>query len=310
VTRLGRALAARCVLLGWLGVAATLLAFGGRLWWVLELFVHFRPWYVVLLLPSAACALWLGRRVSAGAMLACALLNLVVVGPAWRGLLDRDGGSAQLRIVVFNLSIRSGRTDEMVRFLAQLRADAAVLLEVGPQWREPLASLRSVYPHQLVHSRDDPFGIALLSAHPCAPCDEIQEEGVPPALLGRLALGRGHLWIAGVHAVPPFNGEWTRERDGYLRGMSRRLAALAGPRVLAGDFNTTPWTSGYRELLAADLHDGNRALASWPAFLPFPVVPIDHVLVSKELRVVSKRRGLPLGSDHYPIVVELAMNRN
>jgi endonuclease/exonuclease/phosphatase (EEP) superfamily protein YafD len=34
------------------------------------------------------------------------------------------------------------------------------------------------------------------------------------------------------------------------------------------------------------------------------------VLVSKELRVVSKRRGLPLGSDHYPIVVELAMNRN
>jgi len=80
--------------------------------------------------------------------------------------------------------------------------------------------------------------------------------------------------------------------------------------MLAGDFNTTPWAPGYRELLAADLRDGERALASWPAFLPFPVIPIDHVLVSKELRVLSKRRGPPLGSDHYPIVVELATNRD
>jgi len=298
------------VLLGWLGVAATLLAFGGALWWVLELFAHFRPWYVVLLLPSAVCALGLGRRLAAGVMLACALLNLAIVAPAWQGLLDRDGGSAQLRIVVFNLSLRNSNVEDVTRFLAQTRADAAVLLEVGPMWREALDSLRPVYPYQLVHVRDDPFGVALLSAHPCAPCDEIQQETSPPALLGRLALGRDHLWIAGVHAVPPFNGEWTRERDGYLGGISRRLAVLAGPRVLAGDFNTTPWAPGYRELLATGLHDGDRALASWPAFLSFPVVPIDHVLVSKELRVVSKRRGLPLGSDHYPIVVELKLDRD
>ena len=310
MTTLGRAIAARFVLLGWLGVAATLLAFGGTLWWALELFVHFRPWYVVLLLPSAAFAVWLGRRVSAGMMLAGALLNLTLVAPAWRGSLDSEAAPAQLRVVVFNLGLRNSNAAEVTRFLAQVRADAAVLLEVGPQWREPLASLRPVYPHQLVHVRDDPFGIALLSAHPCTPCDEIEGEGIAPALLGRLALGDERLWIAGVHAVPPVNGEWTRERDEYLRRMSRRLAALAGPRMLAGDFNTTPWAPGYRELLAADLRDGERALASWPAFLPFPVIPIDHVLVSKELRVLSKRRGPPLGSDHYPIVVELATNRD
>lgn len=307
MTGLGRALAVRLVLLGWLGVAATLFAFGGALWWVLELFVHFRPWYVLLLLVGAGCAGWLGRRVWAGVMLAGALLNLVLVAPAWRGSFDRETGSTRVRVVVFNLSLRNGNVAQVTRFLAQLRADAAVLLEVGPQWREPLASLRAVYAHQLVRERDDPFGIALLSAHPCAPCDEIQEEGMTPALLGRLALRDRHLWVAGVHAVPPLSGEWMRERDRYLRNMSQRLAALAGSRVLAGDFNTTPWAPGYRELRAAGLHDGGRALASWPAFLPFPVIPIDHVLVSKELRVLSKRRGPPLGSDHYPIVVELAL---
>lgn len=305
VTRIGRALAVRFVLLGWVAVAATLLAFGGPLWWALDLFVHFRPWYLAVLLLSAPCAVWLGRRFTAGFILASALLNLSLVAPAWRALSGSEAAPADLRLVVFNLSVGNGNVAPVSQFLTQVRADAVVLLEVGSQWRGALASLRSVYPHQLVKARDDPFGIALLSAHPCAPCQEIEDDGISPAVLGRLSLRDEVVWIAAVHAVPPINAAWARERDAYLQRVSRRLAALPGPRVLAGDFNTTPWASGYRELLNTGLGDGQRALASWPTFLPFPVIPIDHTLVSPELRVRQKRRGPALGSDHYPIVVEL-----
>jgi endonuclease/exonuclease/phosphatase (EEP) superfamily protein YafD len=309
VLHIGRALAARCVLLGWLGLAATLLAYGGGGWWVLELFVHFRLWYVVLLLASAACALGLGLRIVAAFMLLGALLNLIAIAPAWRGLLEEGSAPSQLRVVVFNLSVRNAGTTPVVRFLAQVHADAVVLLEVGEQWREPLASLHTTYPYQLVHTSADPFGIALLSAHPCAPCEVIEADAAPPALLGRLALHDHHLWIAGVHALPPINAAWTHERDAYLLAMGGRLAALEGAGLVAGDFNTTPWASGYRELVATGLDDGGLVRASWPTFLPFPVIPIDHVLVSRELRILSKRRGPDLGSDHYPIVVDLRLRR-
>jgi endonuclease/exonuclease/phosphatase (EEP) superfamily protein YafD len=77
--------------------------------------------------------------------------------------------------------------------------------------------------------------------------------------------------------------------------------------VLAGDFNTTPWAPGYRALLSTGLDDDGRTRTSWPAFLPFALIPIDHVLVSPQLQVISKRRGPRLGSDHYPIVVELRL---
>jgi endonuclease/exonuclease/phosphatase (EEP) superfamily protein YafD len=307
VARIGRGLAARCAVLGWLAVVATLLAYGGGYWWVLELAVHFRPWYMLLLLVSAGCAVWLGRRTVAVLMLAAAVLNLLAVAPAWRGLLEWDDAPPQLRVVVFNLSVRNVRTAPVVQFLTQTRADAVVLLEVGEQWREPLAALRAAYPYQLVQASADPFGIALLSVHPCAPCELI--EGDPPALLGRLALHGDHLWVAAAHALPPVSAAWTRARDGYLLDIGGRLAALEGARLLAGDFNTTPWAPGYRELLAAGLDDGGLVRVSWPAFLPFPVIPIDHVLASRELRFVSKQRGPDLGSDHYPIVVDLRLRR-
>ena len=297
------------MLLGWLGLAATLLAYGGRDWWVLDLFVHFRPWYVVLLLATAGCALWLGLRLVAAVMLLGVLLNLIAIAPAWRGLLEEGSAPSQLRVVVFNLNVRNVGTAPVVRFLEQVHADAVVLLEVGEQWREPLASLRAAYPYQLVQTSAGPFGIALLSAHPCAPCEVIEADGASPALLGRLALHDDHLWIAGVHALPPVSGAWTRERDAFLRAMGGRLAVLEGARLLAGDFNTTPWASGYRELVATGLDDGGLVRVTWPTFLPFPVIPIDHLLVSRELRILSKRRGPDLGSDHYPIVVDLRLRR-
>jgi endonuclease/exonuclease/phosphatase (EEP) superfamily protein YafD len=292
------------VLLGWVCAAATLLAYFGPLWWMLDLFVHFRPWYALGLAASTACAAMAARPIASLAMLAACLANIAEIAPAYHGLVRRETAAAQMRVVVFNLGLDNTRFEAVARFLAATRADAVVLLEVGSHWRQPLAGLRALYPHQLVHPREDPFGMALLSAHACAPCEVIEEDGRVPVILGRLALKSEQVWIAGVHAVPPISADWSRARDDYLEHIARRLARLDGPRFMAGDFNTTPWARSFRVLTdATELRDGGRARASWPTFLPFPVVPIDHVLVSRELSVLSQSRGPELGSDHYPIVV-------
>jgi len=300
-------LASRLVLLGWVCVAATLVAFCGQLWWVLDLFVHFRPWYALCLFASTACAAMTGRWIAMPVLLAATVANVVDIAPAYRGLVSGQASSAaQLRVVVFNLGLDNKRFDAVTRFLADSRADAVVLLEVGSRWLEPLAGLRAVYPYQLVHPREDPFGLALLSAHPCAPCEAIEEDGRVPAMLGRLAVKGDQIWIAGVHATPPVSADWSRARDDYLEHMAQRVARLDGPRLMAGDFNTTPWARSYRALTdGTGLRGSARARASWPTFLPVPVVPIDHVLVSQELAVAAQSRGPDLGSDHYPIIVEL-----
>ena len=85
--------------------------------------------------------------------------------------------------------------------------------------------------------------------------------------------------------------------------------------ILAGDFNSTPWSfSRRREDAMFGLERRTKALFSWPAGevsrhrikVPFPFLAIDHVYAGKAWRTVSVRRGPRLGSDHYPVVVVLA----
>lgn len=80
---------------------------------------------------------------------------------------------------------------------------------------------------------------------------------------------------------------------------------------MVGDFNATPWSYPFRRLMAStDL--SNSALGfgldlSYPADgNPLVRVPIDHLLFSDGLAVVDRRLGPAMGSDHFPLTVDLA----
>jgi endonuclease/exonuclease/phosphatase (EEP) superfamily protein YafD len=127
-------------------------------------------------------------------------------------------------------------------------------------------------------------------------------------------LGGGPVEIVGVH-MP-----WPRPAPPQ-RAAFRRLADLAAQldpdhAIVAGDFNSTPWSANLAWL---DAHipfpRRTRAFFTFPtpahAFgrefhAPLPFLPIDHVYAGAKWRVVSVRRGPPIGSDHYPVIAVLA----
>lgn len=85
--------------------------------------------------------------------------------------------------------------------------------------------------------------------------------------------------------------------------------------IIAGDFNSTPWSfARRRDDRDFGLIRRTRALFTWPAEkishnrlpAPFPYLPIDHVYAGPGWATVSVERGPRLGSDHYPVVVTLA----
>ena len=55
---------------------------------------------------------------------------------------------------------------------------------------------------------------------------------------------------------------------------------------------------------------GRGALPTWPTFLPatFLRIPIDHILVSDHLRVISHTLGDNTGSDHLPTIAVIGVN--
>jgi endonuclease/exonuclease/phosphatase (EEP) superfamily protein YafD len=102
-----------------------------------------------------------------------------------------------------------------------------------------------------------------------------------------------------------------------------RLGALiadSGPRervILGGDFNSAPWSHARRQDDRTwGLRRRTRAIFTWPTSnlevrglrSPLPLLPIDHLYAGAAWRTVDVKRGPKVGSDHYPIVLTLALD--
>jgi endonuclease/exonuclease/phosphatase (EEP) superfamily protein YafD len=117
--------------------------------------------------------------------------------------------------------------------------------------------------------------------------------------------------LLGVHLHWPMTPGEARIRNRQLTRVAAIANATSGPLVVAGDFNVTPWSPHFRRVLATSgLRDcalGQGLGASWPAPATWLGIRIDHCLASAHWRVLDARVGPHLGSDHRPIIVELAL---
>lgn len=295
------------VALGTLSVLGTLLAFAGERWWLLDLFAHFRPQYLLVLVAGAAVLAWRRRWPGAALFCAAALVNAAMVLPAY--LAPRVDAQADLRVVVLNLAAGNRRADLVLPYLREARADVLVLVEFTPFWQAALAPLHAGYPSRTESPSEDPFGMAVFSRLACSACVVEDVAGVP-RIRATLARAGADVTVIGAHPPPPINSQLSAARDAYLASTAQAARGGAGPVIVAGDLNVTPWSHAYRLLEGAGLRAGTGATATWPAFLPLPVIPIDHVLVSADVRVAGAWRGPALGSDHYPLRVELVLSRD
>ena len=88
---------------------------------------------------------------------------------------------------------------------------------------------------------------------------------------------------------------------------SAKSVAAAAALVTAVAFSACGTTPGDRAASGGLI---GAAIALAGIFLiglvAFPLLPIDHLYAGPGWATVSVRRGPPLGSDHYPLVVTLA----
>jgi endonuclease/exonuclease/phosphatase (EEP) superfamily protein YafD len=94
--------------------------------------------------------------------------------------------------------------------------------------------------------------------------------------------------------------------------VSRIVRRAPRPRIVAGDFNATPYNRWYGDLLdlgLTEVHDatGEPFATTWPnGRLPLPPVRLDHVFTDDRLVPLRVHQGDGPGSDHRPVIVDLA----
>jgi len=296
---------------GVLACLCTLTGFIGQVWWIFDLTSHFRVQYAFGLL-LIACAFASARKFKPALIFGgfAALNCAIVVSHGWFGRATAKSTGQTLRVMLINVHTENQRYDLVKACIRENNPDLVVLEEVNDRWLTQLAGLNDTYPHSCEEPREDNFGILLLSKLPLENPEIVYlGEAEVPSVTAMIKFGNNGLTILGTHPLPPGSQENTFLRNGQLSTIPKFLNGRKGSVVLLGDLNTTPWSHCFQRLLReTGLSDSSRGFGlqvSWPANL-FPLrIPIDHCLLTPDLIVVNRWIASDVGSDHFPLVVEI-----
>jgi endonuclease/exonuclease/phosphatase (EEP) superfamily protein YafD len=311
--RIGRAASSITAAVAIVLVALTLAGFVARMNWRCEQACHFRVQYFWLLGLAGLFLLCVKRRRLAALALIASLVNLVVVAGIYSPARTEPAAAQKLKLVSFNVLGENQRHDDVAAFLRSEQPDLVLLMEVQPAWKECIAQLGDLYPHQIVEARAGHFGIALLSREPLDQAS-IQTFGSAelPSVVTTIRLADRQLLFVGTHPPPPGTRAMAEARDEQLRALASFVKSQNGPVVLMGDLNTTSYSPVFRNLCEStglrDSRQGFGIQATWMPRLPILEIAIDHCLVPPEIHVANRRVGPHLGSDHRPVIVELMLS--
>lgn len=272
---------------------------------------------LVLLLVMFIAGLRKHRRL---AMVALPLV-LFTLGPAFLQFVPQSRERSigpRFRVMTANLLMVNNDTAGIVGEVVAAKPDVLMLQEYTEHWdRAMRAALEKDYPYSSVVKRDDSFGIAIFSRQPfTAEVDQrfpLGRAGVEQ-IRAEIEIGGQRLALYNVHLLPPRTMIYTGEHRLQVADLIDTLRNEKLPYVVSGDFNfpdLSPQQSALKRAGAREAHQlaGYGRGATWPviyAFRYLPGIRIDHVYLGPQLTATNCETGEGRGSDHRPVVVDVA----
>lgn len=216
----------------------------------------------------------------------------------------------RLRILIANVLVTNEDATALADLIRRERPDVVGLVEVDRRWiaRLDRTGVRGEFPvrHEWPTGTD---GLALWFRRIEPEAASLwSEPGANPAYWAdiRWAGAVRRLWL--VHPLSPFHS-----RGRAFDELARLGRGIGGPsrgsRLVVGDLNRNEGSPHFgRFLEATGLRDSRLGFGlqpTWPTASPYRIA-IDHAFASPDLAVVERRRGPDIGSDHLPLIVEVA----
>lgn len=318
----------RFVLALWaLPVIGTLLSLSRRSHWFFRLWDFPRVQIAAMSAGSAVayCArLFKGRRRDYGALAASAAVvayqayRIRTYTPLVRPTVlraTRTDAENRIRLLITNVLMDNDKYDLLLDAVRRHDPDVVLAVEVDDRWASALEPLRERYPHTVSEVLDNYYGMVLFSRLELVDprVEFLVQDDIPSIHTGVRLRSGAVIILHGLHPRPPepIRDEPSSPRDAELVVMGREIGKRKGqdPTIVAGDLNDVAWsdTSGLFVRLSGllDPRAGRGFFNSYNANNPLFRYPLDHVFHSIHFELVRIQRLGWIGSDHFPILIEL-----
>ncbi len=286
--------------------------------WLCDIASQLRIVLEVLLACSLIVLTMLRSRICASIVAVGLIVNSVPIVDLYFPLPNHTEPSRTISILNVNTEFQHNeRYDLLQKLIEERDPDLFAVVEANKKWIDAMESMTKRFKFQKVVLVGP--GMALFSKYPVEHVDvRFFGKSHHPRIFATLLVDERKLQVVIAHPTTPKSEGGYAERTKEFSLLHDELAALPSPKILIGDLNCGPWSADFRKLLGAGLQDSERGFGpqpSWPARsgrvfneVPIPpLVPIDHVLVSGEFRVVQRQTDMSIGSDHLPVFVKLGL---
>lgn len=231
---------------------------------------------------------------------------------------DRPAGDDSLRLVISNLLQENTEHDRWLRIIRAPDPDVIVAVEVDAKWDAALAAaLAEDYPHHVRLPQENYYGMAIYSRLEIDDEPDIEhfvQEDVPSVHL-TLRLRNGQpVRLHAMHPRPPepLRNQDSAPRDAELVILGKDIGEKERdvPTIVCGDLNDVAWSFTTQLFLRLsrllDPRMGRGQYSSYNAKSHIFRFPLDHVFHSDEFKLISLRVLEAVGSDHFPMFIELS----
>lgn len=220
-----------------------------------------------------------------------------------------SSSSDKINIISCNIYQFNSEYHRFIELIEQEQPDIFVTMESNADWEKALHPLEKDYPYQKKVPLENTYGMHLytkLKVHNIQTHYFVADD--VPSIEAELETNDGHRFIFfAVHPPPPSPTEEdnSKERDGDLLAVAKKVRDYALPVVVTGDFNNVAWARSSilfkktSELIDARI--GRGILSTFHAKYWFFRVPLDLLFHSTTI-IIDKLFIYPsVGSDHFPI---------
>lgn len=228
-----------------------------------------------------------------------------------------DRSSPPISIISVNVYQFYKSYHQLISLINEVQPDIILTMETNQDWDDELAKIEKEYPNFKKIPLDNTYGIHFYTRLKVKTLkvNYFIADDLPSIEADLITENGKSFTFFGVHPPPPSPTEedTSKERDGELLAVGKRIREIKGPIIVAGDFNNVAWArSSVLFKKTSELIDpriGRGFVSTFHANYRLLRFPIDLFFHSTDIFIEDFKTLRNIGSDHLPLYCSFYINK-